>query len=295
MDAILTLHDFQHRFSSEEACFEFFVHLRWPDGFRCPVCGNDTFYMLSDRRRFQCKTCRRQTSVTAGTVFHGLRHPFSVLLWAVYLVSTTKKGLSASELQRKLGLPYYESAWLLLQKIRQAMSPHGHLKLRGEIEVDETYVGGAREGKRGRGAEGKTLVAVAVETDGKTMGRARLRTVTSLSRVDLHGFIGSQVQPGALIHTDGLHSYGSLEGYRHAPRKKSKENQNVLPRVHVVVANLKMWLRGTYNCLPSKHLQRYLNEFTFRFNRRWNLASICAILLYRCLTTHTITFAELTR
>ncbi len=295
MESILTLRDFQQRFHTEEACFEFFVKLRWPEGYQCPVCGNTTYYYLSDSRRFQCKVCHRQTSVTAGTVFHRLRHPFSVLLWAVYLVATTKKGISAMELQRKLGLPYYQSAWLLLQKVRQAMSPHGHFKLRGELEIDETYVGGSREGKRGRGAEDKTLVAVAVETNGKTMGRARLKTITSFSRDELHGFIGSHVQPGALVHTDGLHSYGNLKEYRHVPRKKNKENEDVLPRVHVVVANLKMWLRGTYNRLPDKHLQRYLDEFTFRFNRRWNLSSIFSVLFSRCLTTYTITYAELTR
>lgn len=158
------------------------------------------------------------------------------------------------------------------------------IKLSGEVEVDETYVGGSREGKRGRGAEDKTLVAVAVETNGKTMGRARFQTISSTSREDLHGFIYVHVVSGALVHTDGLASYDSLKEYRHAPRKKSKENPDVLPRVHIVVANLKMWLRGTYNRLPTKHLQRYMDEFTFRFNRRWNLSSIFSILFCRCLT-----------
>lgn len=295
MDSILTLYDIQKQFPTEDACFEFFCRLRWPDGFRCPVCGNATYYFLPKKRRFQCKTCGRQTSVTAGTVFHRVRHPFSVLVWALFLVATTKKGISALELQRKLGIRCYESAWLLLQKIRQAMSPLGHFKLSGEVEVDETFVGGSREGKRGRGAEGKTLVAIAVETDGKNMGRARLHRIESSTREELHGFIQSQVAPGALVHTDGLNSYGKLTAYQHEPRKKSKENPDVLPRVHIVVANLKMWLRGTYNRLPSKHLQRYLDEFTFRFNRRWKLSSIFSILAYRCLTTPTITFAELTR
>lgn len=295
MESILTLYDFQQRFSSEEACFKFFVQMRWPDGFRCPKCGNQTYYEVSEMRLFQCKACRRQTSVTAGTVFHGLRHPLSVLLWAVYLVATTKKGISAMELQRKLGLPHYESAWLLLQKVRQAMAPCGKLKLAGDVEVDETYVGGSREGKRGRGAEDKTIVAVAVESNGKTMGRARLHTIPAPTRAELHDFIRQHIQPGATIRTDGLPAYGGLDVYRHVPFKKTKENPTVMSRLHVIVANLKMWLRGTYNSLPSKHLQRYLDEFTFRFNRRWKLSSIFAILFLRCLTTHTITFADLTR
>ena len=293
MDTILTLYEFQKHFSSEEACFEYLKHIRWPDGFRCPVCGEAEHYFLGESRLFQCKNCKHQTSITAGTVFHKLRHPLSVLVWAVYLVSTTKKGLSAMELQRKLGLRTYKSAWLLLQKIRQAMSPVGRLQLTTEVEVDETYIGGSREGKRGRGAENKTPVAVAVETNGETMGRARLQTVYSTSRDDLHAFIRTCVAPGTLLHTDGLTSYGSLDGYLHKPLKKSKANDDVLPKVHIVVANLKMWLRGTYNRLPSKHLQRYLNEYTFRFNRRWNLSTIFSILLWRCLSIHTITFADL--
>ncbi len=294
MDNILTIEDFQKHFPSEEACFEYFVHLRWPEGFRCPVCNHDAYYFLHDKQLFQCKSCGRQTSVTAGTVFHRLHHPYSTLLWAIFLVATSKKGISGSELQRKLGLGSYKTAWLLLHKIRQAMSPKGILKLKAEVEVDETYVGGHRAGKRGRGAEGKTLVAVAVETNGKTMGRARLRIIPSASQEDVLGFIGNQIAPGTLIHTDGLASYGNITGYRHEPRKKTKENQDVLPRLHVVVANLKMWLRGTYNRLPSKHLQRYLDEFTFRFNRRWNVSSIFSILLIRCLSTHTVTYADLT-
>lgn len=294
MDGILTIEDFQKRFPSEEACFEYLVHLRWPDGFRCPVCGHDAYYFLNDEQLFQCKSCGRQTSVTAGTVFHRLRHPLSTLLWAIYLVATNKKGISGSELQRKLGIRSYKTAWLLLHKIREAMSPKGFLKLKTEVEVDETYVGGRRPGKRGRGAEGKTLVAVAVETNGKTIGRIRLNTISAATNEELVGFIGSQIAQGALVRTDGLSSYGTIDGYHHETSKKSKENPDVLLRLHLVVANLKMWLRGTHNRFPSKHLQRYLNEFAFRFNRRWDVSSIFSILIFRCLTTHTITYADLT-
>lgn len=293
MEPILTIEDFRKQFPSEEACFEYFVHLRWPDGFRCPVCNHDAHYFLHDKHLFQCKSCGRQTSVTAGTVFHRLRHPLSTLLWAIYLVATNKKGISGMELQRKLGISSYKTAWLLLHKIREAMSPKGFLKLKTEVEVDETYVGGHRSGKRGRGAEGKTLVAVAVESNGKTMGRIRLNTIPSTSHDDLVGFIGGQIAPGSVIRTDGLPSYGNITGYRHVPGKKSKDNPDGLSRLHVVVANLKMWLRGTHNRFPAKHLQRYLDEFAFRFNRRWDVSCIFPTLVFRCLTTHTITYADL--
>jgi transposase-like protein len=294
METLLTLQEFVGKFSSEDACFEYFVKIRWPKGFRCPVCGHEKYYFLNDKKLFQCKSCGRQTSVTAGTVFHRLRKPLSTLLWAVYLIGTSKKGISGLELQRKLGLSSYKTSWLLIHKIREAMSPKGVFKLANEVEVDETYVGGHHEGKRGRGAEGKTLVAIALETKGKKdMGRSRLKVVSSASKENLLDFIGDHVDKGSVVHTDGFASYGDIDGYRHEPHKKSKDNKQVLPRLHVVVANLKMWLRGTFNRLPQKHLQRYLDEFTFRFNRRMKISSVFGILFSRCLSTHTITYADL--
>lgn len=296
MNSVLSLYDFLNRFPSEEDCFHYLIEKRWPDGFRCPKCGNRESYFIEKHRLFQCTMCRHQTSVTAGTVFNRLRHPLLTLFWAVYLIATSKKGISAMELKRKLSIRSYQTAWLLLHKIRSAMASSQMFPLTGDAEADETYVGGRHPGKRGRGAEGKIPVAAVVETNKKNMGRAYLETIESVSAYNLTSFLSRNLTPGVKVTTDGYKSYGFLSEYFcHVPRIKSFLNDDdVLPKVHILIANLKMWLRGTYNCLPSKHLQRYLDEFIFRFNRRWNLDTIFDKLLVRCIDTPSITYADLT-
>ena len=297
MKPVLSLYDFLNRFPSEDECFQYLVEKRWPDGFRCPKCNNQKAYYIEKQRLFQCTVCRHQTSVTAGTVFHRLRHPLLTLFWAVYLIATSKKGMSAMELKRKLDIRSYQTAWLLLHKIRSAMASSQMFPLTSDVEVDETYIGGRRPGKRGRGATGKTLVAAAVETNGKTMGRAYLETIDSASTDNLTSFISRNLTPGVKVTSDGFKSYGFLaEYFQHVPVNTSTNTSDdkSLPKVHIVIANLKMWLRGTYNCLPSKHLQKYLDEFIFRFNRRWNLDNIFDKLLVRCVSAPSFTYADLT-
>ena len=296
MEPVLSLYDFLKQFPSEEECFQYLVNKRWPDGFRCPRCGNDAAYFIEKNSRFQCTSCRRQTSVTAGTVFHRLRHPLLTLFWAVYLIATSKKGISAMELKRKLGIKSYQTAWLLLHKIRSAMASSQMVPLTGDAEADETFIGGRRPGKRGRGAEGKSTVAAVVETDGKTMGRAYLETIDTATTENLTSFLSRNLSPGVKVTTDGFLAYGFLAAnFQHVPRVKSKSSdEDTLPKVHILIANLKMWLRGTYNCLPSKHLQHYLDEFIFRFNRRWKLESIFDKLLVRCIASPSFTYADLT-
>lgn len=296
MEPILSLYDFLKQFPSEEECFQYLVTKRWPAGFRCPRCGNQKGYFIEKHRRFQCAACRRQTSVTAGTVFHRLRHPLVTLFWAVYLIATSKKGISAMELKRKLGIKSYQTAWLLFHKIRSAMASSQMFPLSGDAEADETFIGGRRPGKRGRGAAGKIPVAAIVETDGKTMGRAYLETIDAATTEHLTSFLSRHLSPGVKVTTDGFLAYGFLSAnFQHVPRVRSKrDDEDTLPKVHILIANLKMWLRGTYNCLPSKHLQHYLDEFIFRFNRRWKLESIFDKLLSRCIVIHSFTYAELT-
>jgi len=291
---MLSLSEFLQRFPSEDACYQYLVEKRCHDGFRCPQCGHDAAYYIEAYKRYQCTSCRHQTSVTAGTVFHKLRYPLTTLFWAVYLISTSKKGLSAMELQRKLGFKSYRTAWTLLQKIRSAMASSQRFPLTKAVEVDETYIGGRRPGKRGRGAEDKTPVAVAVETTGQTMGRAYLSTLQDISTDSLKSFISTYVAPGVTVTSDAFPSYAFLDqDYVHVPVLSFNSETELLPKVHIVIANLKMWLRGTYNCLPSKHLQKYLDEFIFRFNRRWKLENIFDKLLERCILNHPCTYAEL--
>ena len=299
MEDILSFFDFQKKFPSEETCFDYLAQLRWPQGFVCPRCGHDQFYRVQRRKLFQCRKCKHQASVTAGTVFHKLRHPLLRLFWAIFLISTNKKGISAMELQRKLGIKSYQTAWLLLHKLRKAMASSGKFPLRKMVEADETYLGGHKEGKAGRGAEGKILVAAVVEIDpdNDTMGRTYLKKIATHSTKELGSFIRQNVAAGTTVITDGLPSYAFLEaGYEHVPIviKEHKKSGELLPKVHIVIANLKMWLRGTFNRYPEKHIQSYLNEFTFRFNRRWKLENIFDKLINRCILTTTITYAELT-
>jgi len=288
---------FQKQFPNEEACFDHLVKNRWPNGFICPKCGHSEYYQLVRRKLFQCKACHHQASVTAGTVFHRSKLPLQKLFWAMYLVATIKKGMSALELQRKLNIGSYKTAWLLLHKLRKAMVSSGDFPLTISVEADETYIGGQREGKAGRGAGGKSLVAVAVETDGKNMGRAYLKKIEKASMKELSAFIKERVEIGTNVITDGWPAYKFLFAEYHHEPIKAKEQTNrdeLLPKVHIVIANLKMWLRGTFNRYPEKHIQKYLDEFSFRFNRRWNLDNIFDKLLNRCIQRTTVTLAELT-
>lgn len=272
-----TLLEMEQRFSSEDACREYLTRLRWPNGFICPDCQGKVGW--PDRRhRWTCQECRRQSTVTAGTVFEGTHLPLRVWFRAVWLVTSQKSGASALGLQRVLGLGSYKTAWTWLHKLRRAMVRPGRDRLSGTIEVDEALVGGVSAGK-GRDGIGKALVAIAAEEDGKGIGRIRLARVPDASSSSLHGFIQRSVAPGSVIHTDGWAPYQGLEklGYSHTTtRLKGQERQaavELLPRVHRVASLLKRWLLGTHQgAVQPAHLDYYLDEFTFRFNRRRSTA-----------------------
>jgi transposase-like protein len=295
MESIVTVFDFERHFSSEEDCYNHLIALRWPQGFVCPRCGSVEYYYITTQKRYECKHCHRQTSVTAGTVFHKLRQPLRKLFWAVYLTGTDKQGISATELQRKLGIKSYRTVWNLMHRIRAAMASSGAFPLTKAVEVDETYIGGHQPGKRGRGAQEKTVVAIAVETAGEkehTMGRAYLETIPQVTQKELKRFLHAHVMKGVPVKTDGLHVYSFVEHEYHHQRVVLSRDGNtaeLLPKVHIVISNLKMWLRGTYHALPQKYLQNYLNEFVFRFNRRGRLSAIFDSLLFRCVTHQPVT------
>lgn len=222
-----------------------------------------------------CAHCLYPVSVTAGTIFQDTRKPLRLWFRAAWYVTGQKHGASALGLQRVLGLGGYLTAWSWLHKLRRAMVRPGRDALHGAVEVDETYVGGLAEGKRGRGAERKALVVIAAEEDGKGIGRIRMSRVADASAPSLQGFVRSAVAPGSRIHTDGWDSYAGLSafGYAHEVsvlRGKGKAAATeLLPRVHQVAALLKRWLLGTHQgAVRPAHLDYYLDEFTFRFNRR---------------------------
>jgi transposase-like protein/predicted RNA-binding Zn-ribbon protein involved in translation (DUF1610 family) len=268
-----TLSELEERFSTEEACRKYLAKLRWPNGFVCPKCGG--VKMWNTRRGLLlCADCRYQVSVTAGTIFQDTRKPLTMWFRAIWWVTSQKTGASALGLQRILGIGCYETAWAWLHKLRRAMVRPGRERLSGRIEVDETYLGGLEEGVRGRKTFKKALIVVAAEEDGKGIGRIRMRRVASASLENLCGFVRDVVEPGSTVHTDGWEGYMGLSrmGYTHevSPQRDGpKTASELLPRVHRVISLMKRWLMGTHQgAVSPEHLDYYLDEFTFRFNRR---------------------------
>jgi len=267
-----TLMEFESRFASEEACLEYLAEMRWPGGFVCPSCGGRKAWKTG-RLLFHCAGCGHQVSVTAGTVFQGTRKPLKMWFRAMWWVTSQKNGASAKGLQQSLGLGSYQTAWAWLHKLRRAMVRPDRDRLSGLVEVDETYVGGP-EAVRGRGAEDKALVAIAVEKKGRALGRTRMAVVNDASRDQLCGFIHAVIEPGTTVRTDGWQGYRALKsrGYIHdrvLQQNSSTEPSELLPGVHRIASLLKRWLLGTHQgSVSSVHLPYYLDEFTFRFNRR---------------------------
>jgi transposase-like protein/ribosomal protein L37AE/L43A len=268
-----TAAEFEARFRSEEACREYLFQLRWPEGFRCPRCGAAKAWPLRSVL-WQCAACGRQVSVTAGTIFQDTHTPLRVWFRAMWWVTAQKNGVSALGLQRVLGLGSYQTAWAWLHKLRRAMVRPGRDRLAGAVEVDETYLGGLEEGKRGRQTERKALIVVAAQEDGRSIGRIRMRRIADASAASLMSFVRDSVELGSMVHTDGWLGYEPLErnGYRHRItflRGQAKSASDLLPRVHRVISLLKRWLLGTHQgAVRLEHLDYYLDEFTFRFNRR---------------------------
>jgi transposase-like protein len=267
------LTELEARFSTEEACRAYLFQLRWPDGFECPRCRGRKAWPASELL-WECAGCHRQISVTAGTIFQDSRLPLTMWFRAVWWVTSQKNGVSAMGLQRVLGLKSYKTAWTMLHKLRHAMVRPGRDRLHGRVEVDEAFVGGEEEGVHGRQTESKAMIAVAVEEDGGGIGRIRMRRIPDASAESLVPFIEDSVEPGSLVHTDGWLGYQPLngKGYRHKItflKEHNKTASELMPRVHLAVALLKRWLLGTHQGgVSAEHLDAYLDEFTFRFNRR---------------------------
>lgn len=278
------LEELEANFSTEEACRDYLCKLRWPDGFRCPACGGTDAWTLAGGV-FKCRNCSRKTSVTAGTVFEGTRKPLATWFRMIWWVVGQKNGASALGLKRMLGLGSYETAWTWLHKLRRAMVRPGQDRLTGIVQVDETFIGGAKPGKRGRGAEGKALVLVIAQEKGKATGRIRLRRIDDASSDCLEEAIKETVEPGTLVKTDGWKGYNGVKGlgYKHEViRKTADVGENLLPLCHREASLIKRWLGGTHQgAVSHEHLGYYLDEYTFRFNRRTSRSR--GLLFYRLL------------
>jgi transposase-like protein len=275
MEFPTTIVDFMHQFPDDDACRAYLAKMRWPDGFVCPRCQGTQASYLASRRLHQCSACRYQVSVTAGTIFHATQTSLQKWFLAIFFVARHKQGISALQLQRDLGLASYQTAWTLLHKLRSALRRRPGQLLKGVVEADEAFVGGFRSGgKRGRGAPNKSIVAVMVEQREHTAGSAVLAIVPDGSWESLGPTVRGCIEgANATVVTDGHGGYTPLAsaGVDHVPNPLGSRERGVevLPWAHTIISNLKAWLRGTFRGVSHKHLDRYLQEFTYRLNRRW--------------------------
>ncbi|MFA9462535.1 IS1595 family transposase [Thiohalorhabdus methylotrophus] len=294
----ISFFEFSQRFATEEACAKALERMRWPDGFVCPRCEFDRAYALETRPRWrQCARCGHQVSLTNGTVFHRTRTPLVKWFWAIYLMSRDKGGISARRLSKELELRY-ETAWLMLQKLRKAMADRDRrYQLQGLIEADEAFFGGPRPGTRGRGAANKTTVLVMAEDRGKRPGFVAMAPIEDFTAETTEKAVKAHVAKEQAVRTDGGRNFATLaaEGYAHdgaaTPPKQASER---LPWVHLAISLAKRTVLGTFHGVSHKHLTRYLSEFTYRFNRRWKEDELPFRLLNACVNAETITYAELT-
>lgn len=264
--------EFLDQFQTEASCREYLYELRWPKGFLCPRCGHDGAWPVR-RGLYRCQACRFETSVTAGTIFQDTRKPLRQWFQAIWHVTNQKHGVSALGLQRALGLGSYQTAWTWLHKLRCAMVRPGRDRLSGRVQVDETFIGGVHKGAPGRESTRKSLVLVAAEEKAPNrIGRIRLLRVADATMSTLHQAITQCVKEESLVCTDGWRGYNQLEavGYGHeVVRAEWDVGEQLLPLAHRVASLLKRWLLGTHQgAVRPGHLDYYLDEFTFRFNRR---------------------------
>ena len=291
--------EFQKRFSEEEACLDHLFRLRWPEGFICPRCGGDRFSFISTRRLYQCGSCRYQASVTAGTVFHKTRTPIRKWFWMIFLMTRQKSGVSILSMQRMLEIGGYKTAWLMGHKIRKAMEDRdSKYKLAGLVEMDDAFIGSGKARRRGKGGEDKTRFVVGMERRGDKAGFCAMRQVERVDSESIGSMVKEKVEPRSAIRTKDREAYRKLgtEGYDHGrlSSTKNKDGRKKLHWVHASIANIKGNIRGVHHGVSKKHLQRYLSEFCYRFNRRIWETQLFGRGLAACLSTRAVTWDEVT-
>jgi transposase-like protein len=277
----------QKRFGTERACAATIAKYRWPHGFICPKCGHDSYWYITTRKVYQCCRCRHQVSVTAGTLFHSTNLSLVKWFWAIYLVAADKGGISALRLSKHIGVSW-PTARNVLKKIRTAMAHRDSMYgLFNElIELDDAYIGGKKPGKRGRGAKGKKPILVAVENEGKKAGFVAIEAVENVSGKNVQDFLQRHVKERQHVRTDALPAMNIIDQIHEHEKKvtPSEEASSWLPLVHIVIGNLKKFLNGTYHGVTHTYLQEYLDEFCYRFNRRFWEFELPLRLLNACLT-----------
>ena len=290
--------EFNQRFPSQKECIEHLFNLRWPNGFICQRCNSPKYGFHSGRFLYQCKDCRYQASLTAGSVMHKTRTPLMVWFWTIFMVACDKRGHSALSISKELKISYW-IAWTLLQKIRRAMAEQDRrYKLKGIVELDDAYWGDKDKGKkRGRGTtKSKVLVAVSTDTKKEHAGFVKMEVVKKLNQDTVSKFVKENIEPGSKIQTDDLNIYNALAdlGVEHE-QYPLVSGEKPLPWVHIIISNAKTFCLGTYHRFGRKHLQAYLDEFCYRFNRRFWEDQLFDRLLAACTNCEITTYAELTQ
>jgi len=302
---------FQEEFKTSEDCRRWLFNTRWPNGFKCPNCGHEKYLHISTRNLYKCQKCKYQTSVTAGTIFHKTKTPLLKWFWLIFRMATSKTGVSIAEMQRELGIKDYKTIWVMAHKIRKAMADRDAMyKLAGLVEIDESFYGPSTSKKRGRGAENKAKLIIAVsvwkDQDGNekpgfahafVADDASAETIGSILR--RIGVPDEEIAPIInAIRTDGWRSYQKISKefglvHHRVILTDPKDTMKLLPWTHKLIANAKAVFQGPHRGISTKHLQRYLSEVCYRFNRRfWNHQAFHR-LLTACVSTNTITRNEL--
>ena len=291
---------FQKKFATENRCRQFLLKQRWKNGFSCPKCGHDDAYLIKSRLVFQCKSCRHQVSATAGTIFHKTKTPLRKWFWMIYLLSQSKHSYSVLGLQKILKIKTYRNAWTMAHKIRKGlMDRDAHYQLSGVLEMDDSYFGARQvSGKRGRGAEGKSKVVVSVNINkfNKPVF-ASMSVVQKMDKENISQVAQNKIETGAKVKTDGWRAYNVLQEHDIEHIKyiigNPKNASKLLPWVHTIIANCKGIIKGIHHGVSEKHLHYFLAEFCYRFNRRFWQDQLFDRMIYACLSTNTVTFAEL--
>lgn len=275
----MSLAEFVQLFGADEQCEQALFEWRWPQGFRCPECGYGGCCWLESRKLLQCHRCHRQSSLTSGTIFAATKLPLRVWFLAMYLLSQAKNGISGLELARTLGVSY-NSAWLIKHKLMQVMAEReAGRRLRGLVQLDDAYWGGRRRGRRGRGARGKTPFIVAVQTDRRGRPRrARLSRLRAFRKREIARWSRRHLAAGSTVRSDALSCFTAVTeaDCTHQPSatSASPRARRRLLWVDTVLGNVKNAMHGTYHAIRAKHLPRYLAEFCWRFNQRFDLAGM---------------------
>ena len=294
----LSFMQFKNLFNSEDACRDHLFKIRWPNGFKCPKCGHETYYVISSRNLFECTACHYQASVTVGTVMEKTHIKLEKWFWGIYFVGRDKRGCSAVLLAKELEISY-KAAWFMLHRIRKAMQDRdSQYLLAGVVELDDAYFGSPDEGgKRGRGtSKAKVMVGLSLDDKGHPQ-YLKMQVVNDLKKETIAEFANTNVKTGSTISSDAYRSYNHLkkEGFQLESKVfNPKEDEEQLKWLHTILSNAKAFVAGTFHGLGQKHLQRYLDEFCYRFNRRFFEGELFNRILKSCTCSNKIKYTELT-